>query len=63
MEAKDFATRLVKRLRKRSQEVQHRSQRHNPLIAPNDIIADEATAEALSETADCIEEALATFDE
>lgn len=63
MDAKDFATRLVKTLRKRSTEYLDMSQRHNPDIQSTDDVEERAVATALNETADCIEEALATFDE
>ena len=63
MDTETFAKRLVIRLRKRAEEYKEMSKRHNPQISPNDIISDEATATALSETADIVEETLSSFDE
>jgi hypothetical protein len=54
VETKLFATQLVERLRKRSEKY----------ISLSPVMAEEkAVARALTETADCVEETLATFDE
>lgn len=58
MDAKAFGERLVKRLRKRSAEYLDMSTRHNPEVSNTDDVEERATATALQEVADCIEEAL-----
>lgn len=68
MDAKKLAMRIVERLRKRSTEYQLRAGRneiylHHEETKRQQYIEDTTTANSLSETADCIEEALASFDE
>ena len=57
MDAKNFAIRLVERLRNRAEELLKSTERR-PVVPE-----DKAVARALTETADCIEETLATYDE
>lgn len=61
MDTKDFAERLTERLRKRSED--YRRMKTGP--AGSKVASEEEMliATSLDETADCIEEALATFDE
>lgn len=70
MDAKDFAKRLTERLRKRAGDYRNMVARKKASIEPpgayalrDEILSDKTTAQALDETADCIEETLETFDD
>jgi len=69
MDAKDFAERLVKRLRIRATDYRNMVARKKATVPisnyalPDEILSDKTMAQALDETADCIEETLASYDE
>lgn len=65
MDAEVFAKRLVARLRKRSAEYDEMANNHfgSNEAAKEDAAHERVASTALSETADCIEETLSTFDE